>query len=98
MADDRPPKRYEDIDTIKDADGIVAVFTRNKNTDRLAVAFFKEFDRDGEGDYERTSFLNARHLDAVSRLIPLVKKRFEELQTKIDRENAAAARARSAGR
>jgi len=93
MADDRPPKRYEDIDTLKDVDGVVAVFTRNKNTNRLAVAFFKEFDRDGEGDIERTAFMNTRHLDAVQRLIPLVRRRFEELQTQIDRDDARDARA-----
>jgi hypothetical protein len=98
MADDRPPKRYEDIDSIKDVDGVVAVFTRNKNTNRIAVAFFKEFDRDGEGDIERTAFMNSRHLDAVLRLIPQVRKRFEEFQTQIDREDSRDARAASSAK
>jgi hypothetical protein len=69
---------YQDIDTIQDAAGVVAVISRRESNGQLSVGFFKVFDRDGE--QEKTAFLQRKHLDAVERLIPLARDRMDELE------------------
>jgi hypothetical protein len=91
---DEPPKRYEDVDRIKDADGVVAVITRHRGNLKLGCAFFREFDRDGDGAVERTAFLNEKNFDAVIRLIPIVRKRMAELRDDAHAAEAPSARAR----
>lgn len=78
---------YEDIDEIKDVDGVVAVISERKKGGILSVAFFKEFDR--EGSTERSAFLQRRHLDGVERLLPIVRERLDAIGDKL----AAARRA-----
>jgi hypothetical protein len=78
--DARPPKKYEDVEEIKDVDGVVVVITRHRATGKLGAGFFKVFDRSGDGDVEKTAFLSERHLDAVSRLVPIVRARMVELR------------------
>lgn len=71
--------KYEDVAEIEDVDGVVVVFTRNRVNGRVGAGFFRKFDRDGDGCFEKTAFLNERHLDAVERLLPQVRKKLAEL-------------------
>lgn len=88
----RPQQKYEDVDEVKDADGVVAVISRPtmyrkpiKKND-FAVAFFKEYRREDEDETRRTAFLKPKHVTgAVARLVPLVDKRIDEL---VDETNA----------
>jgi hypothetical protein len=89
MADERF-RKWEDIDEIRDVDGVVAVITRNRMNGKTAVGIFKVFDRDGDGMVEKTAFMNPKQLDAVIRLIPIIKKRIAEIE-------AGDAKPRSAG-
>jgi hypothetical protein len=75
----RTSKRYEDVDEIKDVDGVVAVITRATSNGSLAVGFFKEFDP-GDGELQRTAFCREKQLEAIERLIPLVRARMAELR------------------
>jgi hypothetical protein len=71
----RSYKKYDDIDEIKDVDGVVAVITQSRQNGTLAVGFFKEYDPgDGEGP-QRTTFLREAQLNALQRLVPQVKDR-----------------------
>lgn len=81
---------YEDVDTIRDAGGIVAVISRRKSNGQLSFGLFKVFDRDG--DEEKTAFMPRRHTDAIRRLLPIVERRMDEL------EDHAREAARSNGR
>lgn len=81
MADERSrPKKFEDIDRLRDPDGVAAIITRTVASNLLGVAFFKEYDEFGDGVMERTAFMRERQLEAVERLIPLVRARMAELK------------------
>lgn len=73
------PPKYEDVAEIEDVDGVVVVFTRHRVNHKMGCGFFRRFDRDGDGSFEKTAFLNERHLDAVERLLPQVRKKMAEL-------------------
>ena len=81
-------KKYVDEDVIKDVDGVVAVITRNTTTGKRSFGLFKEFDRDGDGEMERTALINERALDAVERLLPQLRKRLAELRAQDQRRSA----------
>lgn len=81
---------YEDVDNVTDVDGVVAVISRRLHNGALSVAFMKEFDRDGT--VERTAFLQRRHLDAIARLVPIVRERMDAL------DDQQRAKARTAAR
>ena len=77
---------YEDVAMIRDPDGVVAVISERKNgTGQMAVAFFKEFSRDGETG--RSAFLQRRHLNALRRVLKLAEEKMDELS---DQAHAAA--------
>ena len=84
MSDRERPKKFEDVDKLRDAAGVCAVITRTLASNSLAVAFFKEFSPSGDDDgaLERTAFMRERQLEAVERLIPLVRARLAELKIK----------------
>lgn len=68
---------YEDIDMLVDPDDVVVVISRRKSNGRLALAFMKQFERDGDKD--RSAFLAPNQLNAVRRLLPLAEARLAEL-------------------
>lgn len=78
---------YEEIEILRDVDGICAVITRRTSNGQYSFMFAKEYDRDGE--LERTSFMHRRHIPAVTRLLPLVADRIDQL---LDQDKAAARR------
>jgi hypothetical protein len=81
---------YEDIDRIKDVDGIVAVISRRKSNGKCAVGFFHEFEREGNpNDLGRTAFIPENQLDAVLRLVSLSKTRLAELKTSKSKDKGA---------
>lgn len=76
------PKRqeYEEIDAIKDPDGmgLVAPITRMikpNGYQSFSYAIMKEFERFPGGPTERSSFLNERHAEAAHKLIDLAVER-----------------------
>lgn len=69
---------YEDIDEVKDPDGIVAVVSRRRSNGTLAVGLFKEFERDGV--QERTNFFGSKHFAAVRRVLEIVEERVRNLE------------------
>lgn len=69
---------YEDIDAIRDVDGVVAVISSRKGAPgQMAVAFFKEFTRNGE--VGRSAFLQRRHLAALRRLIERAEEKMDAM-------------------
>ena len=61
------------------------MITRRKSNGSYSFMFAKVFDRDGEP--ERTSFMQVRHVAAVGRLLPQVAERIDQL---IDRDRQHA--------
>lgn len=80
---------YQDIETLNDAGGVVAVISQRVSNGQLSVGFFKVFDRDGE--VEKTAFLQRKHLDGLERLLPIVRTRMDELEDTRRHENREAA-------
>jgi hypothetical protein len=78
---------YDEVEVLRDVDGVCAVITRRNSNGQYSFMLAKEFDRDGET--ERTSFMHRRHLPAITRLLPLVADRIDQL---IDQDKAAARR------
>lgn len=79
---------FEEVDVLKDPDGLVAVITgRTKPNGRRAYSFMiaKEYDKDG--DVHRTCWLGPNHYDGVTRLLDRVAKRIEQEE---DRDRARA--------
>lgn len=77
MSRKAPSHGYEDIDEVKDPDGVVAVVSRRRSTGALTVGFFKEFERNGIR--ERTSFFEVKHFAAVRRILSVVEERMRRL-------------------
>lgn len=80
---------YEDIETIADASGVVAVISRRESNGQLSVGFFKVFDRDGE--QEKTAFCQRKHLDGILRLVPIAAERMDALEDQRRQGNRIAA-------
>jgi hypothetical protein len=75
---------FIEFDVIRDVDGVlIAVLTyrtRQNGERMLSYSFMREFDQDGA--MRRTCWLNGRHIDAVSRLLPRIKARLAEEEAK----------------
>ena len=84
-AQSEPNSKFEEIDTLRNPFGLVAVITRTCATHQLSVAFYKEFDRGGE--VRRTTFVQRRHLDRYGEFVKVVMARMDELED-IDRAMA----------
>lgn len=69
---------FTDVARIKDAEGLTAVISQRVNTGHITIAFFREFERDGEP--ARTSFVFERNLDALENLIALTRERIAALK------------------
>lgn len=69
---------YEDVEEIKDPDGVIAVISRRRSTGACSVALFKSFERDGV--QEKTNFLGAKYFPAVRRVLDIAEKRLVELE------------------
>jgi hypothetical protein len=81
-------ENYEEVDVLRDPDGVVAVITRRTIGEETyhSFAIKKEFERDGK--IERTSYLNRRHSAAVRRLLQRVD---EYLDREVERSTARRA-------
>lgn len=102
--DRQKPKRYVDVDVLRDVDGVTAVISQQRirpdedldKNKHFAVGYFKEFTRE-DGRKERTAFIKLYQHQALLRLMTLADKRIDELvQIERDRreDNAAAGGAR----
>lgn len=69
---------YEDVDEVRDPDGIVAVVTRRLSHGTFTIGLFKEFKRDGV--QERTNFFELKHLPAIRRVLAIVEERVRKLE------------------
>jgi hypothetical protein len=75
---------YEDVDQLDDVTEqghVRAVISQRRGHSKYTAAFFKVFQRDGQE--ERTAFFEPdRHFDGLLRLLPLVRKRIADLESK----------------
>jgi hypothetical protein len=70
---------YEDVDVLRDPDGILIVISKRIQRQPLfTLAIFKVFERNGV--QERSSFLTTRQIPAVIRLLAIAEKRILELE------------------
>ena len=68
---------YEEIDTIRHDSGLAAVVTRRTRPSGEVIVTFrlvKEFQRRADGPVETTAYLNARHLEAIPKVIDRVEQ------------------------
>lgn len=76
---------FKELDVITDEAGTVKAVLTYKHKDNgdkmLSVAFMREFDDNGV--IRRTPWLSKRHLEAILRLLPLVKKRLSSEEEKM---------------
>jgi hypothetical protein len=77
---------YEDVDILRDADGIIAIISRRISTGSYSVALMKEFERDDRT--ERTSFVPRKGIDAGKRILDRAADRIDELMS-LDSQRAA---------
>jgi len=68
---------YVDLDTLKNADGLVAIISQRTSNGMLTFAIFKEFDRDGA--VERTSFISANLTQSYLDMVKLTLERVQEI-------------------
>ena len=80
-----PKEDFIELDTIKDIDGVVeAVITyrlKPDGTKMLSFSFMRRFD--DKGVERRTCWANARHVEAMQRLLPVVRERLREEERKM---------------
>ena len=66
---------FRQVEILRDPDGVIAVVTERVSNGRISFAIFNEFERDGQT--QRSSFLGARHLPAVERLVAELRRNLE---------------------
>lgn len=69
---------YDDIEEIKDPDGVVAVISRRRSNGALTVAIFRTYERDGVA--EKTGFFTLKHVAGVRRVLQIAEERIEKLE------------------
>lgn len=76
-------KDFQDLDVLRDPDGVVALITHRTRDGRVELSFSigKEFDRDGK--VERTVFLKPQHLPALARLVEALPAHLELLEDRL---------------
>jgi hypothetical protein len=78
---------YEELDRIKDPEGVVAIISGRLNgPPSVSIGLFKIFERDGE--QAKTGFLNINQIDAAHRVLDLACERAKVLLA--ERTKAAA--------
>lgn len=79
---------YVDVDTLKGADGIVAVISQRRKSGELTFGIFRVFDDN------RTTFIPESKMTSYMAMISLVQQRLIELRAsgKLPFETAAAGR------
>lgn len=77
--------RYQEVETLRDPDGVIAVITENTDSGRLSFRIQKEFE--SQGEVKATSYLGRRHIDAIRRLADRLEDRLDVHvdRVKIDR-------------
>lgn len=74
---------FEDVDTLSDASGITARFSRRLKNNELTVSIVKVFTRDGR--VEQTSFVPASMWPDYLQMVDKATKRLAELQAEQDK-------------
>ncbi len=82
-----PPQAYTDIDTLRSADGIIAIISQRRATGVLTFGIFKEFDRDGQT--ERTAFVPENLAISYQEMVEKVIERIAEIKRGAPRACAA---------
>ena len=82
------PAGYQEVEDIRDPDGITIVITERIDTGHLSFRILKEYENHGE--VKTTSYLGRRHIPAIRRLLQLLEDR---LEIQVDRQKLSRARA-----
>ena len=87
MTNKQHDSKFEELATLRDPDGPIAVVSLNRENGRVTFAITKEFDRAGKT--ERTPYLSLRHIQGCRRLLDDLESRLPEDE---DRARAALRR------
>ncbi len=77
---DEQPKSYVDLEVLRDADGLIAVISQRRSHGALTFGLFREYDRDGDGQMQRTAFFHAKYAPGVIAMAKLALERITALQ------------------
>lgn len=77
-----PPPQYLDLDTLRNADGLVSIISMRRANGAITFGIFKEFDRDGRT--ERTSFIAETLRASYLSLAQLTMERIDEFKANPD--------------
>jgi hypothetical protein len=73
-------RQYQEIETVRDSDGVVAVITQRVGSNYFSFRILKEYVDQNDGEVKYTSFMGRRHLDAVERVTQQVRDRIDVLE------------------
>jgi hypothetical protein len=68
---------YEEVETLRDADGVLCVITRRKATGHLSFRLQKEFE--SQGEIRATAYLGRRHIPGIERIVKRAADRIDIL-------------------
>ena len=71
---------FNDLDTLRNADGLVAFISQRKSNGSITIAVMKEFERDGS--MHRTQFISELMFDSYLDMVKLAITRARELRDK----------------
>ena len=82
-------RRYVEIETIRDEDGLIAIITERvtdapRRVGDLSFKLLKEFESNGE--IKASAYLGRRHIPAIERLVRRVEDRIDVLTDRARRE------------
>jgi hypothetical protein len=69
---------FVDIDTLRNADGIIAIISQRKSSGVYTIAVMKEFERDGQ--WERTQFISEHLFDSYTDMVQRAIERVRALR------------------
>lgn len=68
---------FVDVDTLRDANGLVAIISQRRSNGSMTLGVFKEFERDGRT--ERTSFIPEPLFAAYNEICKLAQERIAKI-------------------
>lgn len=70
--------QYIDLDTLRNADGIISIISQRRTNGVITFALFKEFERDRRTD--RTSFFGEYLIKSYAEMVELTSQRIVEIR------------------
>lgn len=75
-----PKEGYQDVDSLRSNDGILAIISQRMKSGVLTVAFMREYESPIDGTMVRTQFIPEHMLSSLVEMVDTVRQRIGKLK------------------